>query len=139
MDRIFQLSSALFAISANYLISTALVQHPKQFSALVEGKRKAAAVFKESSSAQAMKEYILATYDQGDELPTVFISKAASKDVSKAFEDSSLPSSDEEKQEVVVKKPLHHQRRESSNQTNLQQAKLHFTHRPQKRQRKIKR
>ena len=33
-DKIFQLSSALFAISSNYLISTALVHHPKQFSAL---------------------------------------------------------------------------------------------------------
>ena len=88
MDRMFQLSSALFAISSNYLISTALVRHPKQFSALIEGKRNAAAVFKQSGSAQAMKEYILATYQQGDELSTASVSKAASEDVSNAFQEN---------------------------------------------------
>ena len=88
MDRIFQLSSALFAISSNYLISTALVRHPKQFSALIEGKRNAAAVFKESGSVQAMKEYILATYQQADELSTASVSKAASEDVSNAFQEN---------------------------------------------------
>lgn len=96
MDKIFQLSSALFAISSNYLISTALVRHPKQFSALIEGKRKTAAVFKQTSSAQAMKDYILANYEQVDQLSTTSVSKAAIETVSKAFEDSSSSSSDEQ-------------------------------------------
>ena len=127
MDRIFQLSSALFAISSNYLISTALLRHPKQFSTLVEGKRKAAAVFKESSTAQAMKEYILASYEQADELSTASISKAASVDISKAFEESSLSSSDEDKQEAVVKKTTSSpkKRKKQADQASTTQAAVH--------------
>ena len=118
MDKVFQLSSALFAISSNYLISTALLRHPKQFSSLVENKRKTAAVFKETSTAEAMKDYILANYQDGDPVSTQSVSKAASETVARAFQDSS---SSEEEVAVQATNPSKKRKRqaEQASSTNL--------------------
>ncbi len=56
MDQIFHLSGAMFAMSANYLIATSLLRHPKEFSKLVAGENnRAAAAFKQLGTVRAMK------------------------------------------------------------------------------------
>ena len=119
MDQIFLLSSSLFAISANYLISTALVRHPKQFSALVETKRKSAAIFKEKSSATAMKTYILSTYEDEDDMASSTMSKAASESVTKAFEDSS--SDDNDQSTPIITKRKERKRKQATVEPDVEE------------------
>ena len=119
MDQIFQLSSSLFAVSTNYLISTALVRHPKQFAALVETKRKSAGIFKEKRSAMAMKGSILSTYEDEDDMTSSSLSKAASESVTKAFQDSS--SDDDEQSSPVTTKRKGQKRKQSTVESDIQE------------------
>ena len=134
MDQIFLLSSSLFAVSANYLISTALVCHPKQFAALVETKRKSAAIFKEKSSATAMKGYFLSTYEDEDDMRSSSLSKAASESVTKAFQD--LSSDDDEQSSPVTTKRKG--RKESNQLLNRTFKKKHRQHKATTRKRRTK-
>ena len=56
MEKIFQISGALFAMSSKYVIVTSLLRHPNQFAGIIDGKRPSAAAFKQSPCASAMKE-----------------------------------------------------------------------------------
>ena len=137
MDHIFLLSSSLFAVSANYLISTALVHHPKQFSAVVETKRKSAAIFKEKSSVTAMKSYILSTYEDEDDMASSSMSKAASKSVTKAFEESS--SDDDEQSSPVITKRKARKRKQPAVEPDVQEeAPTTSGHNKEKRDKKSK-
>jgi hypothetical protein len=95
MEKMFQVSGAMFAMSANYIISTSLLRHPKQFAGIIDGKRPSAASFKSSPTPAAMKDYILSSYDQ-TQGASESLTRAASATVAKAFEDSSSSSDDEE-------------------------------------------
>jgi hypothetical protein len=59
VEKMFHVSGAMFAISANYLISSSVLRHPKEFSKIIEAKTKQAQMFKNTGTAKHMKNYIL--------------------------------------------------------------------------------
>ena len=92
---------------------------PKQFSALVETKRKSAAIFKEKSSATAMKTYILSTYEDEDDMASSTMSKAASESVTKAFEDSS--SDDNDQSTPIITKRKERKRKQATVEPDVEE------------------
>ena len=64
MEQMFQFSGAMFAMSANYLISSALVLHPKEFGKIVSGTSKPAATFHEKPCVKTMKDYVLQSFNE---------------------------------------------------------------------------
>ena len=90
MGKIFLLSGAMFAISTNYLVSTSIVRHPKEFSKLLISKNNhPAASFRQLGSVQSMKNYVLHAFK---ETSSQKLSRKAAKCVTKAFGDSSSES-----------------------------------------------
>jgi hypothetical protein len=67
MKGMFLLSRAMFAMTANYIISTSLLRHPKQFAGIIDGRRPSPASFKQAPTAAAMKNYILSSYEETQE------------------------------------------------------------------------
>ncbi len=82
-------------MSANYLIATSLLRHPKEFSKLVAGENnRAAAAFKQLGTVRAMKNYVLQPFEEGG--PTSQnLARKAEKAVTKAFVESPSESGDE--------------------------------------------
>jgi hypothetical protein len=95
MEDLFKVSAALFAISANYIMATSVLRHPKQFAQAIDGtKGKESAEFKRTGSASAMKDYLLHSYEEGDGASTSgILTRKAPKSVAKAFLDSDCSSS----------------------------------------------
>ena len=67
----------------NYLITTCLVRHHKEFSKLVSGQNHAAASFRRLGSVQGMKNYVLHPFKASQNL-----SRKAEKSVTNAFAES---------------------------------------------------
>ena len=84
----------MFAISANYLISSSVLHHPKEFAKIMDPKSKQAQIFKNSGSPKDMKKYILSTFAE-DHSGISSLSRKASKTVTKAFLDSDNDSDSE--------------------------------------------
>ena len=94
MEKMFHGSGAMFAISANYLISSSVLHHPKEFAKIIDPKSKQAQIFKNSGSPKDMKNYILSTFAE-DHSGISSLSRKASKTVTKAFLDSDNDSDSE--------------------------------------------
>ena len=95
MEEVYQASGALFAMSTNYLIATALICHPKQFRKLVAANTKECASFRTSGSVEDIKSYILGSFTE-NEAPSANLSRKAPEKVKKIFLDSSSSSSSSE-------------------------------------------
>jgi hypothetical protein len=94
MEKMFHGSGAMFAISANYLISSSVLHHLKEFAKIIDPKCKQAQIFKNSGSPKDMKNYILSTFAE-DHSGISSLSRKASKTVTKAFLDSDNDSDSE--------------------------------------------
>ncbi|CAB3998909.1 Hypothetical predicted protein [Paramuricea clavata] len=83
----FHVSGAMFAISANYLISSIILRHPKEFAKIMDPKSTQAQIFKNTGSPKDIKNYILSTFAE-DHSGISSLSRKASKTVTKALLDS---------------------------------------------------
>lgn len=98
MEKMFLVSGAMFALSTNYLVSTALLRHPKEFSKKVTGENnRTAASFRKLGDVQGMKNYVLHPFK--DDITTENPSRKASRSVTKAFGDSPSQSQSESQSE----------------------------------------
>ena len=83
MEQMFLISGAMFAISTNYLVSSSLLRHPKEFSKMVMGdNNRSAASFRKLGNVKRMKNYVLYPFkeDIAENLP-----RKASRSVTRAF------------------------------------------------------
>jgi hypothetical protein len=90
----FNVSGAMFAISANFFIISSVLRHPKEFAKIMDPKSKQAQIFKNTGSPKDMKNYILSTFAE-DHSGIYSLSQKASKTVTKAFLDSDNDSDSE--------------------------------------------
>ena len=94
MEKMFLLSRAMFALSTNYLVSTAFLCHPKEFSKTVTGENnRTVASFRKLRDVQGMKNYVLHHFK--DDITTENLSRKASRPVTNAFGDSPSQSQSE--------------------------------------------
>lgn len=89
MDQVFKMSNALFAISANYIVTRSLLRHPEEYAKLIENSDPKSARFKKEGSVETMKAYLF----QDFEGKNVTVTRDASKSVVEALKSSSSDSS----------------------------------------------
>ena len=71
MEKMFLVSGAMFALLTNYLVSTTLLCHPKEFSKKVTGENnRTATSFRQLRDVQGMKNYVLHPFKTTSPLKT---------------------------------------------------------------------
>ena len=84
VEQMFEVSGTMFAISANYLITSALLDHPKEFGKTVSGQTKPACLFREKTTIKSMKDYVFGPFQTASS-SSQHLSRKASTTVTKAL------------------------------------------------------